>query len=226
MKKHILLAVGVSASLLNVGLQAEDKAVVKKDTVKSEMKATDVMTDATQLGANVRFVETFTVMGEGELGQMYRVEIEGKRDTAMQLIQEEAKKVEKAKTEYVTKATTMTDAAREKEEKKLHKMDRDLKNMATEKEEELKLDMQIATEKLVQDMEVAVIELAQQENIDIVFDKMTGRAIYVSEEFDFTDKVIKKVNENHQMKVAQNKKQQDVVKVADNKKIIEKTIKS
>ena len=57
--------------------------------------------------------------------------------------------------------------------------------------------MKIKEEKLVQEMEVAVIELAEQENIDVVFDKMTGRAIYVSSEFDFTDKVIKKVNENH-----------------------------
>ena len=115
-------------------------------------------------------------------------------------------------------------------------MDRDLKNMVTEKEEELKLDMQIATEKLVQEMEVAVIELAKQENIDIVFDKMTGRAIYVSEEFDFTDKVLKRVNENHQIKLAQNKKQQDSVKiannkqdsmkVADNKKTTDKVVKS
>src|SRR5436190_14610029 len=130
----------------------------------------------------------------------------------------------------------MTDTASKKEEKKIIKMDRDLKNMVTEKEEELKLDMQIATEKLVQEMEVAVIELAKQENIDIVFDKMTGRAIYVSEEFDFTDKVLKRVNENHQIKLAQNKKQQDSVKiannkqdsmkVADNKKTTDKVVKS
>ena len=38
---------------------------------------------------------------------------------------------------------------------------------------------------------------------------------------------IKKVNENHQIKVAQNKKRQDTVKVADNtKKAADKNIKS
>ncbi|HWY34726.1 MAG TPA: OmpH family outer membrane protein, partial [Nitrosopumilaceae archaeon] len=167
----------------------------------------------------------FTVMGEGDSGQVFRKEIEAKRDLATETIQEESKKIEKARAEYVNKATTMTDSAREKEEKKLLKMERDIKNMVTEKEEELKLDMQIATEKLVQELEVAVVELAQQENIDVVFDKMTGRAIYVSKDFDWTDKVIKRVNENHQVKVAQAKKQ-EATKVVDNKKGVEKVVKS
>lgn len=227
MKNRVLLVTGLYVGLLGGALVAEDKNVGKAETAKSEIKATDVMAqDEFKLEATVMFVETFTVMGEGDSGQMHRHEIETKRDLATQTIQEESKKIEKAKAEYVNKATTMTDAAREKEEKKLIKMDRDLKNMITEKEEELKLDMQIATEKLVQEMEVAVVELAQQENIDIVFDKMTGRAIYVSEKFDITEKVIKRVNENYQVKVAQNKKQQDAVKVADNKKAAEKTVKS
>ena len=226
MKNRVLLVTGLCVGLLSGVVVAEDKNAIMQ-AAKKELNATQMMSDdAMKLDANVRFVETFTVMGEGDSGQLYRKEIEMKRDMATQAIQEESKKIEKAKNEYVSKATTMTDAAREKEEKKLLKMDRDLKNMVSEKEEELKLDMQIATETLVQEMEVAVTELAKQENIDIVFDKMTGRAIYVSEEFDVTDKVIKRVNKNHQVKIAQNKKQQESLKVAENKKSVDKTVKS
>ena len=225
MKNRVLLVV-LSASLLNGYVVAAEKK--EKEVLKTNLNVTDVITNnEIKLEANVRFVETFTVMGEGDSGQIYRKEIEGKRDLAAQTIQDESKKIEKEKNDYIAKSSTMSDAAREKSEKTLLKMERDLKNLVTEKEEELKMDMQIATEKLVQEMEVAVIELAEQENIDVVFDKMTGRAIYVSSEFDFTDKVIKKVNENHQIKVAQNKKRQDTVKVADNtKKAADKNIKS
>jgi Skp family chaperone for outer membrane proteins len=225
MKNHVLLVV-LSASLLNGYVVAAEKK--EKEVLKTNLNVADVITNNDiKLEANVRFVETFTVMGEGDSGQIYRKEIEGKRDLAAQTIQDESKKIEKEKNDYIAKSSTMSDAAREKAEKTLLKMERDLKNLVTEKEEELKMDMQIATEKLVQEMEVAVIELAEQENIDVVFDKMTGRAIYVSSEFDFTDKVIKKVNENHQIKVAQNKKRQDTVKVADNtKKAADKNIKS
>ncbi len=226
MKNRVLLVTGLCVGLFGCAVNADSQRAVKSEDKKSELKTTDVMTDSVKLEANVRFVETFTVMGEGESGQIYRKEIEAKRDLATQEIQEESKKLEKAKNEYVSKSSTMTDAAREKEEKKLMKMDRDLKNMVSEKEEELKLDMQIATEKLVQEMEVAVVELAQQENIDIVFDKMTGRAIYVSEEFDYTEKVLNKVNKNHQVKIAQNKKQQEAVRVADNKKVSSSIVKS
>jgi len=224
MKNRVLLLVGLCVGFSSIN--SEDNKI-KKENTKLQLNVTNVVADnSVKLEANVRFVETFTVMGEGDSGQIYRKEIESKRDLASQTIQDESKKIEKAKNEYVNKATTMSDAAREKEEKKIIKMERDIKNMVAEKEEELKLDMQIATEKLVQEMEVAVIELAKQENIDIVFDKMTGRAIYVSEEFDFTDKVLKRVNENHQIKLAQNKKQQDSVKVANNKKATDKVVKS
>jgi Skp family chaperone for outer membrane proteins len=194
---------------LDTNIRAEDKP--------SDLPLTTVLlaNEGITLDANIRFVETFTVMGEGEAGQIARKEIEYKRDLATQEIQELNKKIEKAKTDYMNKASTMTDAAREKEEKRIIKMERDLKNLVAEKEEELKLDMQIATEKLALDMEAAVIEVAQEENIDIVIDKMTGRALYVAETFDYTDKIIDRVNKNHQIKLAQNQ-QTSTVKVAEN----------
>src|SRR5690606_25868051 len=100
---------------------------------KNDLTVSDVMTNRdVKLDATIRFVETFTVMGEGEPGQIERREIESKRDLASQEIQEESKKIEKAKNEYVSKATTMTDKARENEEKKLMKMERDLKNLVAE----------------------------------------------------------------------------------------------
>jgi Skp family chaperone for outer membrane proteins len=183
-------------------VNAEDK----KTGTNEQVTTIDMVSDAISTDATIRFVEPFAVMGEGEPGQEERKEIERKRDLATTEIQEESKKLEKAKNEYVSKSSAMSDKAREAEEKKLMKMERDLKNMIAEKEEELKHEMQIATEKLAQDMEIAVIELAQQENIDIVFDKMSGRAIYVSDAFDITDKVITRVNKRHQIKLAENKK--------------------
>lgn len=218
MKNRILVLTGLCVSLVNNGLVvAQDKG--------SSVTVADVMSKDFTLDAKIRFVETFTVMGEGEPGLIERREIENKRDLATQQIQEESKKLEKSKTEYVSKASTMSDKARENEEKKLMKAERDLKNMVAEKEEELKVEMQLATEKLAMDMEAAVIELAQQDNIDVVFDKMTGRALYVSADFDMTDKVIKRVNERHHIKVAQNKAAEDTLKVAENKTTSTKSTK-
>ena len=165
----------------------------------------------------IGFVDSFAIMGECEEGQKARKEIENKRDLASQEIQEESKKLEKSKNDYIAKSTTMSDAAREKEEQQLMKKDRDLKRFVAEKEEELKADMQVATENLAQSLEAGVIELAKKQDLDIVFDKMTGRAIYVAAEFDFTDKAIKEVNKKYEVKLAQNKQAEQALKVADNK---------
>jgi outer membrane protein len=170
------------------------------------------------VNASMAIIDSFAVMGECSQGQKARKEIEAKRDLASQEIQEESKKIEKAKNEYVAKATTMSDAAREKSEKNLLKMERDLKNMISEKEEELKLDMQMATEKLAQELDEGVATLAQEQNVDVVFDKMTGRAVYVSNKFDFTNQAIQTVNKNYEMKLAQNKKNESATKVVENKK--------
>jgi Skp family chaperone for outer membrane proteins len=223
MKNRVLVLTGLCVGLMSVAVAQDKNIVVAPAKVdKKELSATDILASSDmKVDASIMFVETFTVMGDSETGMLARKEIEAKRDLASQEVQVKSKDFEKAKNEYITKATTMSDAAREKEEKNLIKKERDLKNFVTEKEEELKLDMQMATEKLAHEMEAAVIELAQQENIDVVFDKMTGRAIYVSQTFDFTDKVIERVNEKHHLKLAQNKKDANndaALKIADNKK--------
>jgi len=210
---------------------AADKAVVvtKKETpatsVKKEApKKTEHFSAAGLVGdgkvtvdAAIGFVESFTIMGECVEGQKARKDIEAKRDLATQEIQDESKRFEKAKTDYVAKSTTMSDSAREKEEKKLMKMERDIKSLVAEKEEELKLDMQIATETLAQGLEAGVAKLAKNENLDVVFDKMTGRAIYVSEKFVYTSEALTEINKNYEVKLAQNKQAENATKVADNK---------
>ncbi len=193
-------------------------STVKKDTANKNMSDLisnqDITTDAC-----LRVVESYTIMGESEKGQLKRSEIESKRDFATEQIQEKSKDFEKAKNSYVAKSTTMSDSAREKEEKQLMKMERDIKNFVSEKEEELKLDMQIATESLAQDLERSVTQLAQNENIDIVIDKMTGRAIYVSPKFDITHKAIEEMNKTYKVELAQNKQAESNTKVADNKAV-------
>ncbi len=229
MNNRMITATTLCVTLIATSFtHAEDKGatVVKKDTslVKTapvtakNLSAADVMGDRNiTIDATIAFVESFTIMGECQEGQHARQEIEHKRDLATQDIQEESKKFEKAKTDYMAKATMMSDAAREKEEKKLMKLEREIKTLVAEKEEELKLDMQAATELLAQGLEAGVAKLAKNENLDVVFDKMTGRAIYVSEKFDYTTKAIKEVDKNYEIKLAQNKQAETALKVADNK---------
>lgn len=231
MKKQIITTAFCVTLMTAPFAYAQDKAgtTAKKDS--SANLVTDKMTGRTvstadfldndiKIDATIAFVESFAIMGECQEGQVARKDIEQKRDLATQEIQDEAKKFEKAKSDYIAKSTTMTDSAREKAEKQLVKMERDLKNLVTEKEEEMKIDMQLATETLAHSLEAGVAKLAKNEGLDVVFDKMTGRAIYVSEKFDYTSQAIKEVNKNYEVKLAQNKQaEQAAIKVADNKAV-------
>ena len=205
MKKHVITATAFCVTLMTA-------------SITKPVSATDLMGDANiSVDASIAFVESFTIMGECEEGKIERQKIEAKRDLATQEIQEESKKFEKAKNDYIAKSTTMSDSARERSEKDLMKKEREIKNLVAEKEEELKLDMQLATETLAQGLEAGVAKLAKSENLDVVFDKMTGRAIYVSDKFDYTTKAIKEVNKTYEVKLAQNKKAESATKLADNK---------
>jgi Skp family chaperone for outer membrane proteins len=196
-------------------MNAETQTAAKPKTISS---IADVMTDnKIAIDASIGFVESFAVMGDCQEGQKARKEIETKRDLAGKEIQDESKKYEKAKNDYLSKSTTMSDSARLKEEKQLVKMENELKSLVAEKEEELKLEMQMATENLAQSLEATVAKLAKNESLDIVFDKMTGRAMYVSNKIDFTDKAITAMNKDYEIKLAQNKQAESATRLADNK---------
>ncbi len=205
------------------GKTSANITVVKRSETQKpqQLSTTDMLGDANiVVDAKIAFVDSFAIMGECQEGQKARKDIEAKRDLATQEIQNDSKAFEKAKADYLAKSTMMSDSAREKEEKKLIKMERDLKNLVAEKEEELKLDMQIATEMLAHGLEAGVAKLAQNEKFDVIFDKMTGRAIYVADNFNLTEKAIKEVDKNYQIKLAQNSKAEAAsTKVADNKAV-------
>lgn len=222
MKKYTQLAAGLLISLASMSI-AEDKKVASSTTIVSKQSAhgADNMSQLLDkshvaVDAHLGVVESYAVMGDTQPGVAEREEMELKQNSARTEIQDEARKLEKAKNDYAKKAPAMTESARKLEETKLAKMERDLNDLAQEKGEELKQDMQVATEKLMQELEVAVAELAKEENLDIVVDKMTGRILYVSDKFDFTEKAIDKVNKRHEIKLAQNQKSASKTLVADN----------
>jgi len=214
MKNRMIIATAFCAVLFN-NIVAEEKTQLA--TKKNISTIADVMDSNVTVDIAMGFIDSFAIMGDCQEGQKARKEIEAKRDMATKEIQDDSKRFEKAKADYMSKSTTMSDSAREKEEKQLMKMERDLKNLVAEKEEELKIDMQLATESLAQSLDAGVAKLAKNENLDVVFDKMTGRAMYVSEKFDFTTQAIKEVNKNYEIKLAQNNKQPEATKVADNR---------
>ncbi len=206
--KTKIVSIGLVLGLGGFGSVQAAKEI-KKGSQEKNITATQVLSDpGFGVDAKIGFVDTFQVMGECQQGQKARKDLEKKREELSSDIQQDEKKIQQAMTEYKSKVTTLSEEARGKEKKKLIKMERDYKNKIQESEDELKLDMQKKTERLARESDEGIIKMAQQEKLDVVFDKMTGRAVYVSDEFDFTNKAISIVDKNYEIKLAQSKKVQ------------------
>jgi Skp family chaperone for outer membrane proteins len=104
--------------------------------------------------------------------------------------------------EFQEKASMMSEDAREKEQKRLVKMERDFKIKAQEYEEDFKVSMQKATEKLSKEVDDAVYQYARSNKIDVVVDKWTGRVIYSSQENEPTGEIVALMNQSHEKRVA------------------------
>jgi outer membrane protein len=166
----------------------------------------DLASIAQTSNLNIRFVESFSIMRECERGAECAKILDAKRE---QLTKELAK-AEQAYTqklsEFQAKAATLSVAAREKEEKELRRMEIDLKAKAQESDYEMKLAMQKITEELAQNMEAVIVAYAQKNNLDAVVDTITGKVLYVKPALNISKAMVKEMNADHQIRLAQNKK--------------------
>jgi Skp family chaperone for outer membrane proteins len=205
-----LLHIAAIFSLLPIYLNAEE--ISKSSSPKPLI--TSLPTDK-PLDLKIRFIDSFEAMRLCQNGQKAAKELETKREKLTQEIQGLEKSYTQAVNDFKVKSSTMSEFAREKAEKDIRKTEADYKTKLQESEYEMKLAMQKATEELAKEVELAVAEIAKKEKLDAVADIMTGRVIYASEKVILTDKLVKEMDKQRDIKLAQNKSpKQDDVKIA------------
>ena len=195
MKKNLLFAVVFTAGSIT-GVALADQAAAK-DTKITDISGTNL---------KVGFVDSFEAMRNCEPGIAAGKELEAQRDSLSQAIKEGEQKYTQAVKEFQSKSATMSEAARDKEQQRIVKMERDLKAKVEESEEVLRLAMQRTTEKLAKDIEQGIVKVAKSQGLDYIADKMTGRVVYAKESLDFTSSTIKQVNKQHAQALAHNAK--------------------
>ncbi len=196
-KKNIVLAVSCIAF---------GSTVLADGTIKT------VKTDAPTFDLSIRYVDTYAVMGQSEEGKKIGQQVEAKRNKAVAKLKEKEQEYVDAAKEFKAKAATMSEDARIKAQKKLTKMERTYKADLQEIEEELKIAMHQAQEKLVREHNDAVYEYARANNVDIVFGP--GGVVYASEKAKCTGDVVKNMNKNYSQKLARAKGKKAATTVA------------
>jgi Skp family chaperone for outer membrane proteins len=145
----------------------------------------------------IRILDTFDAMRSSQEGAKVADKIEAQRAQIAKDLEADGKKLEAANKEVEAKLSTMSKAARDKEEMRLTKMKRDLENKVHDGEETLKFSMQKATEDLAVKVESAVNDYAKVEKPDIIIDKSTGRVIYASGKADITELIKNEMNKKY-----------------------------
>lgn len=139
---------------------------------------------------SIRYINSMEVMQKSEKGKKIGGELEVKRTTWHQEIKEMGEKIQSDIKAYTDRKLTMSEAACEKEEKRLLKAERDYKALIEEREQDFQRAMNIATESLLKEVEKIVAAVAKQEGWDAVIDTLTGRVLYTIADVEVSDAII------------------------------------
>ena len=172
----------------------ENQKVISKDAsgIKSDISASSKKSESTPFkGLKVKIVNGYQVAGSSKKGSVIRQEFISKKEKAEKQLHTEQQKLIEANKEFTAKAAALSDTAKEAEEKKIAKMDRDLKLKAQELKEELETEMYKKTEELGIEFESTVKTYGKEHNLDLVIDESSGRVVYVAENLKCSDEIIK-----------------------------------
>lgn len=162
---------------------------------------------------SIRYVDSYTAIRESEEGKLIAKDLEKKRDELTKEIKAMEEKFAAAAKDVQAKISTMSESGREREQKNMAKMERDYKAKLEESDQEMKLAMQSAQERLLREHNDAVYKYARANNVDLIFGP--GGVVYASEKANCTFDVVKNMDNTY---VARNKGAKSQTAVAANTK--------
>ncbi|HEV2601053.1 MAG TPA: OmpH family outer membrane protein [Candidatus Babeliales bacterium] len=193
----------INAGMAPVAKPAEKIAPVKSST--TEAISMDALLSSSQVTVDlkVRYVNTMDAMQMSARGKEVQKELEVKRDELTNKVKNEESRIQQAVAMFKSKESTLNKNARNEEEAKIVKMQREYEMLLKTCEDDLKLAMQQATEALSVELEKTITTLAQNNKYDVVQDVYTGRTVYASERAMITNDLIQSMDKQF---VASNKK--------------------
>lgn len=180
-------------------------AAQQPKNVNTAVAVKGVTIDATS-DLTVRYVNTMEAMQVSKRGQEVQKELEAKRDELMKKVKKEEDKIKNVLAEFKSKESTLNKNARNEEEAKIVKMQREYETLVKGCEDDLKVAMQQVTEELSAQVEKTVADMAKANGYDVVADTFTGRTVYVSEKAMVTADLVKSMDKKHVAKAPGAKK--------------------
>jgi len=178
MNKKVACAIALGTTLFASNSNAE---------VKKEQKTIEGSSMKTDL--KIRMVNAYELSFDTKAGKKESEKIQNEFQDRAKSTQTKKEDFEKRARELERKKSMLTDSARENEQTELVKLQREIENSMREMEQDYKMAANKATERISKEITKSVAEIAKADDIDIVVDMQTGRAIYVADTANYTDKV-------------------------------------
>jgi len=150
-----------------------------------------------------RYVDSYDALQKSKGGQEVSKQLEKKRNDLGAEIKKLEEEFAASAKEFQAKASTLSESGREREQKKIVRLEREYKAKLQEAEEDMKITMQSKQERLFREHQEAVRQYAVANNIDIVFSP--GGILYASENASCTKEVVAKMDGNRQIQLAKAK---------------------
>ena len=199
-------------SLFSIVMLLSFPAVILAAQKKEAATAIDVSSDLLKLekaNPKLAVIDEMTIMRTCEQGQKITQELESKRQELAVRAEGSEKKLQEEVKNYQAKAPALKQEARDAEQQRLTKMGIDHENLLKSCEAEFKLAVNQATERIGREVEDVATKIAQQEGVDLLIDKSTGRVLYASDKADLTSKTIHALNAKSEQKTVVAKKPAD-----------------
>lgn len=142
-----------------------------------------------------KYADPFGAFRESKQGKKTTQDLDKQRLDLTKKIQEMEQQFTAAVKEFQAKASTLSESALEKEKAKMVKMERDYKAKLQESDDEMKIAMQSAQERLLREYNEAVSQYAKANNIDLVFGP--GGVVYSSEKANCTKDIVANMDKSY-----------------------------
>lgn len=148
-----------------------------------------------QLKAGV--VSATDIMMGTNIGQDANKRIDTKRMDMMNKLQKEADEVKKLEDTLKAKMSTMSESSKRDEVAKIESRKQEIELKNKQYMQELQLAAQKEMEDLGQEFDKAVQKIAKDMNLDILFEKESGRIVFASDAVNVTESVKVAMNAQH-----------------------------
>jgi outer membrane protein len=125
-----------------------------------------------------------------------------KGESAVKLLEEMVKakqtfingKIKKLDTEIAKQTSILTQDALKGKQEKREKLMRDYQRMVKDSQEEIQKKRNEFMEGIIKDLRKTVVKIGKKEGYSIIFEKIASGILYIPEEVDLTDELIKLFN--------------------------------